>query len=181
MEHELDLLESSLDLPDRTSPAVSRWSIRQQQEHAATAARMMADAIRDLNGGGGEPGGRPKLIAHLMFLTGWIPRGKGKAPETVLPGDAPDVDRIRESIADARAILREAGPPGAGNRIDHPILGRFTARQWHRFGAIHTLHHLKIVEDILGGSIRFGRVRRSQAIGRTTPGRFSDVRRRPRR
>jgi hypothetical protein len=148
MNAELDQLLQRAERPDRSAPAVSKWSIHQHLEHAALSARHIADFVRRLNGGQGEPGGRTRSVAHIVLLTGWIPRGKGQAPEFAMPGDAPDPARIRTLIEDARAILSEAGPPRGGHRLEHPLLGPFTARQWQRFGQVHTRHHLKIIRDI---------------------------------
>lgn len=88
-----------------------------------------------------------------MFLFGFIPRGKGKAPEVYFP--APDVERasVRKNIADSRSgmswVAQNIHHIGvATGRLDHPILGALNARQWLRFIRIHTAHHLRIIDDI---------------------------------
>lgn len=149
MKRELDELQSWLDKPDRHAAAVSSWSIHKQVEHTALVARQILELVEGLEAGtAGEPTGRLRWPAHLVLTLGWIPRGKGVAPPSVLPGDAPDAAAIRGILEAARSRLCTRRPPSGGNRAAHPHFGGMTARQWARFLDIHTRHHLKIIRDI---------------------------------
>ena len=149
MKSDLDELEAWLAKPDRHAAGVSSWSIHKQVEHTALVARQILELVRGLEAGAvGEPGGRIRWPAHLVLALGWIPRGKGVAPPSVLPGEAPDPTAIRSILADVRARQRTRRTPAGGNRAAHPHFGALTARQWLRFLGIHTRHHLKIIRDI---------------------------------
>jgi hypothetical protein len=141
-------IEDRITRPDRTAPAVSAWSVHRHLDHTALSALHMARLIRDLGAGRGESSGRPKLTGRVVLLTGWIPRGKGKAPDFTAPAESVDAARVREMVEEVRAILAEDGSPRGKLRAPHPLLGSFTARQWRRFLTVHTRHHLKIVRDI---------------------------------
>ena len=149
MKRKLDELETWVQRPDRHAAAVSSWSIHKQVEHTALVARQILELVEGLEAGtAGEPTGRLRWPAHAVLAMGWIPRGKGVAPSSVLPGEAPDPAAIRAILDDTRARLRTHAPARGGNRAPHPHFGGMTARQWTRFLGIHTRHHLKIIRDI---------------------------------
>ena len=84
-----------------------------------------------------------------------IPRGTAQAPTPMLPGDSPDAGTVRAALekADSRwADLDDqaAAIEASTLRLPHPVLGPLTAAEWTRLGAIHTQHHLRIVDEILG-------------------------------
>ena len=148
MKNEIDQALQYAGQPDRTAPAVSHWSIHQHLAHIALSLLRFAGAIRGINAGEGQPGGRPKTAARLILLTGKIPRGRAQSPDHVIPADAPEPARIRKLIEEARVALHAAGQPQGKNRIEHPLLGPFTAKQWLRFAEVHTRHHLAIAREI---------------------------------
>ena len=95
--------------------------------------------------------GRPSLLGRLVLLTGFIPRGKGKAPDASHPvvGSADDLAR---GVAGLRGKVEAVGTrlgevEACAGRTTHP-LGDFTPAQWLRFIDLHHLHHFKIIRDI---------------------------------
>ena len=135
---------------------VSRWSPAQHLDHVARVLERVYRGI-DVLLEDDDPrileSGRPSFAARMLLLTGWIPRGRGRAPEEVLPEPRPVRHRVRELLERVTAethayaaigdALREA--PG---RLPHPILGAFNAAEWCRFAFVHTRHHLAIVGEI---------------------------------
>lgn len=131
---------------------VSRWSIGQQIDHIL----KVLEAGQRLLGGPGErtpalPRGM-NLTGHLLLSLGWIPRGVGKSPKSVVAADdTPDdlaerTARLRKAYCDTplpEALLTDRTPI-----FPHPYFGGLTALQGLRFLAVHTHHHLKIVADI---------------------------------
>ena len=83
----------------------------------------------------------------------WIPRGRGRSPRQVLPGDRPNGDLLDE-IRRLRAAF--AGPAISSSWrfsdptpiFPHPYFGGLSAAQGIRFLGMHTHHHWKIVTDI---------------------------------
>jgi hypothetical protein len=140
--------------------SVSGWSVAQQVEHTLRAFSAMLGVVVSLAPSGSAPPqaraarARPTFAGRFVLFTGRIPRGRGRAPATLLPVEEPTQAAARELLAAARAELRRLSEaredvgrwPGA---LPHPALGLFSAAHWLRFARIHTLHHLRLVADIL--------------------------------
>ena len=91
------------------------------------------------------------LLGHAVLITGYIPRGKARAPSRVKP--------VRASVAELLAtldamdeLIGRVADPGwispKGSVIPHPYFGGMTSTQSLRFVGIHTHHHLKIVREM---------------------------------
>lgn len=139
-----------------TRPRVSSWSVAQHLEHLALSNQLMLDLIDEILAGEATIGPQgPSLIGRLVLFTGWIPRGKGKAPQAALPRGVSE-SRLLELIIDAgRRIDRLGGRldeiEHATGRRPHFAFGGLTAGQWLRVIEVHNRHHLEIIDDILSG------------------------------
>lgn len=156
----LERIAEILEWPDARLYAVvedvSRWSPAQQVQHVLLGLVAFAKTLERLERGGHEkiaPRGAPRLVGRAVLLTGWIPRGRAQAPESLVPDAIPGRAGLLEMLGDARGRWEALVPrakelrqvPGA---LPHPMLGAFTAAQWVRFARVHTDHHLAIVADI---------------------------------
>jgi hypothetical protein len=97
------------------------------------------------------------VIGRLVLLTGWIPRGRGKSPERMLPAPA-TVDDLQRRLSEMdgqieRVANRTAAVP-AFPIVRHPVFGGLTYGQALRFIAIHTHHHLKILDDARRAAVK---------------------------
>ncbi len=153
LESQIDDLESLLSEAAAVAPQVSKWSIGEHVEHCAIAlagtGERFETALR--TGPVAVPGG-PSLVGKIILWSGFIPRGKGKAPQAVLPQKI-DRHRIREALAKERQRWSDLKPDigvlqASGWRFSHPIFGPLTPLQWLRFNEIHLHHHRKVIEDI---------------------------------
>jgi hypothetical protein len=135
---------------------VSRWSPAQQVDHVLQSLDLMLGRAAALVSGTDpeiQADGRPSIAGRLVLTTGWIPRGKAEAPETVLPDPRPVRHRLREAHHAACETVRDLASDAsrvkaASGTLAHPLLGAFSARAWVRFADVHTRHHLRIVADI---------------------------------
>lgn len=150
---QLKELQSLIPLADLVAPEVSHWSVGEHLEHCALAVNRTAQGfeIALMTGPQAVPGG-PSLAAKIILWTGFIPRGKGKAPKAVEPKKL-DADALHTALEKERNKLRELKPkiPGliaAGWKLPHPIFGPLTPLQWLRFTEIHIRHHVKVIDDI---------------------------------
>jgi len=156
----LDETAAVLGWPDeRLYPrveAVSAWSPAQHVDHILRALDVLwgrAEALAEGRSDEIRTRGGPGLLARVVLLAGWIPRGRGRAPETVLPDPRPVRHRLREALRDAtrRAEglrIRADAFARAPGVLPHPQLGDFDAKRWIRFADVHTRHHLAIIADI---------------------------------
>lgn len=135
--------------------SVSRWSVQQQLEHLLLTDRVILAWLRAVAKGmmaSDGPGG-PTWRGHLVIGTGFIPRGKGRAPDVTRP-DGMELPAIQSGFAEVRDeaesladLLSTLAADSCTRR--HPALGYFTPSQWLRFAMVHHRHHRKIIRDIL--------------------------------
>lgn len=169
------LVASSREVAAKVQPTLSGWSIAQHADHIARATHHNLRAARRLldlgsptaPGQSGTPPaaarptasvlvtGRPTRMGRWILWCGRIPRGRAQAPAAVTPAELPSVLALEEAFATLLATTEALRPRAACldtqlQRIAHPVLGPFTARQWLRFAAIHARHHLAIALEIRG-------------------------------
>lgn len=156
---ELDRIEGQLDrigalaasdaLQERAA-RVSGWSVAEQLDHVTL---VLASGTALLESPGEPPERGINLLGRTLLALGWLPRGVAKSPKGVRPAGA-DAGEIHERIEQIRSRLGQL----RGRRelleqrrplFRHPYFGGLTPRQGVRFLAVHTHHHLKIVDDIL--------------------------------
>jgi len=138
----------------RRAQRVSAWSVAQQLDHIARTTQAMAAAIEQALQPHAPSDGRPSLVGRAVLLTGWIPRGAGKAPEGTQPETA-SREELSRLLAQSRRALERLEPrlpeiDDARGRVNHFAFGDLTARHWLSVIRIHTRHHLKIIRDIQG-------------------------------
>ena len=132
---------------------VSRWSVADHLDHLALANQAMVRAIdHALEQGDDDARGGPTFIGRCVMLTGWIPRGKGKAPDFARP-QLETSDELRRTLSEARAALgsleeRLLQIEAARGCSNHFAFGDLTPSQWLKVIEIHTRHHLKIIDAI---------------------------------
>ena len=83
-----------------------------------------------------------------VFLTGKFPRGRAKAPASVLPVDNITQESLMDSIARAKNAVIELGDCTKNQYFLHPIFGNLNKTETIPFLAIHTKHHLRIIQDM---------------------------------
>ena len=134
-------------------PAVSEWSVGLHVEHLWKAEHGILGWIeRALDDPEAFPaGGGPSRTGMAVLVSGWIPRGRAKAPERSLPDTVGDdlADRL-DTLADSLETLhpRLTELHACPSTYEHPLLGHFTPAQWLRFLDVHHRHHEKIIRDI---------------------------------
>ncbi len=147
------------------APEVSAWSVGRHLEHLLLSDRRIVGWLEGVGGGGGsgkrdrdaDPGRRgPTLAGRLVLLTGFIPRGRGQAPDFTMPADM-SRDALENGFRAMRARVASLEPrldalAASRATLPHPSLGLFTAPRWLRFAAVHHAHHEKIIRSILGAS-----------------------------
>ncbi len=146
----MDRVRAFLERAQSAAPGVSAWSVGQHIEHSSKAVIYITGALRE-----SQPPAPPakwSLIRWIVLTTGYIPRGRAKAPAAVTPDGQPSeadllalLARMEEGVAATRQL-----DPGAW--FAHFALGIFRRDQALRFIDVHTRHHLKIMRDIVAAS-----------------------------
>lgn len=142
--------EADGDLASRPVPR-SAWCAAEHFDHTIKVAHSILTLLAK-PGIAAAPTGI-NLIGRVVLAVGWIPRGRGKSPER-LRGAAVTMAELEANLAGLEAVIETvAGRTDAPSHIPivrHPLFGGLTHNQALRFVAIHTDHHLKIVETCLG-------------------------------
>ena len=129
----------------------SRWCTAEHVDHMVKVSSSIVKVLSDGNARTIEKKLSP--IGRAILLFGWIPRGKGQAPER-LRGARVAPDALTRSIDDLERLVANFPTSDverrAGERlVPHPRFGGLTPVQAVRFAAIHNAHHFKIVRDVL--------------------------------
>jgi len=155
---EIDRAASHSHDPDvcaRRHDPTSAWSVQQQLEHLLLVDRRILAWLHAVaKGMMASDGSRgATLRGHLVIRTGFIPRGKARAPDVARPDDL-ELPAIQSGFAEVRdeaAALADLLPTIAADPCTrkHHVLGYLTPQQWLRFAYVHHHHHNKIIRDIL--------------------------------
>ncbi len=89
--------------------------------------------------------------ARVYFLTkGSFPRGKAKAPKSVMNNEKILIDDVLAQLITAKLLVSELNSLHPKSHFKHPFFGLLDVRTTNRFLKVHTNHHLKIIDDIVG-------------------------------
>ena len=137
-------------------PAISKWSTATQIEHVLLANQMVTRGLLALAAGKfeGAKAGDMNRLGRLLLGRGIIPRGKAQTPDLFSPSPESDIATIVDmsatvsrNISLLKGHLQFISEMSEG--FEHPFFGVLPAPVWIRFIHVHTLHHLKIVREIL--------------------------------
>ena len=89
------------------------------------------------------------FMGHIIFALKYIPRGKAKAPQHVMPSEIILIGDIKTQLAEAKQHNETINSLDHNAYFKHPIFGNVNKPRVVRFLDAHTNHHLKIVRSIL--------------------------------
>ena len=150
------LAQPAADL-ERIAEGVSGWSALEHLAHIALANELTFRNVANLVNEKGAlivAEGEPSEDARAVLTAGSLPRGHAEAPRMVRPPRPVQRELLEQWIGDNLRDLdameeREDRIAGAPGFIPHQLLGPLSALAWLRFGAVHTLHHAAIIDDVL--------------------------------
>ncbi len=143
---------------DLLQPVISSWSVGDHLEHLVLADTGILKWLhRAARGKESDSAGRPSKVGYFILTSGYVPRGKGKAPERTKPGGL-DYDAVLDGFRRVRQLADELQQRTndlrhTRARWRHPVLGFLGSYQWVRFAHVHHRHHRKIMADIMRQSV----------------------------
>jgi hypothetical protein len=143
----LNDLEGKIDSKDSINPSVSKSDVSWHIAHSLKVISAIVETVKISNPQ--EYQWRFNLSRSLISVLGFIPRGKGKAPKAVVPTDVQTSAQLREALQTVRLMLLELEHLDAKCHFMHPYFGQLNLKQTQKFLALHTKHHLKIIDDII--------------------------------
>ena len=151
LQAQLKELESSIAVYKVLNPAVSGSDVGWHIEHSLLTINAIIGALLKSDPKTYKP--RFKWSKIFILTTGFIPRGRGKAPKVVEPG-VYNEHTLPEHLNSTMANLKHLIDMDASRYFDHPYFGNLQVADTNRFLEIHTSHHLKIIRDIVKTGIK---------------------------
>lgn len=145
----IDRLESKIPRRDCSLPDVSKVDVAWHLDHSLKVVNSIHGELSVSDPQNYRPNFNPLRI--LVFTTGKLARGKGKAPDFTKPPATIRTEDIRSQLDTARQNLSAIPQMAERSHFRHPAFGVLHRDRAIRFLAIHTQHHLSIVDDILAG------------------------------
>jgi hypothetical protein len=142
----LKQLESYLELHQKLNDSISGETIGWHIAHSCMVINTITNAIVHSNPAKAKP--VFNATYYWFLLTNYIPRGKAKAPNIVIPEKTITKAEIIKQIELAKANLQILASTQKQKYFTHPIFGDLNVPKTLRFFIVHTNHHLKIIRDI---------------------------------
>ena len=143
----INALENKLPFAEQKKESVSLVTVGWHIEHSLMALIKMVSAVEHSNPA--DYKGKFNLKRSIVLTLGKIPSGKAKAPEAVKPGEEINMANITGLLAKAKQKAELFEKLSADKFFTHPVFGDVRIKQARRVIAIHTQHHIKIINDIL--------------------------------
>jgi hypothetical protein len=144
----LDQLSLYINSAGESNPKVSKRGVDWHLNHTIKSMNSICIALMESNPENYRP--RFSLVKSFILLTGYIPRGRGKSPKPFDNKENTPSDRLREMLVEAEKNYDAIDGLPANSHFFHPYFGHLNLKQAKKFIRIHSVHHLKIIRDIIG-------------------------------
>lgn len=149
LNHLLDQLERNIEYHNAINANVSQRDVSWHMAHSLKVLAKVIEAVKNSNPEAYQ--WKFNFYRSLTYTLGFFPRGKGRAPKSVLPEDNISKTMLLDEFNTVRKLILELETQEAKSNFMHPYFGQLNLKQTKKFLALHTKHHLKIIEDILKG------------------------------
>jgi hypothetical protein len=144
----LNQLESDISSFDKVNLAVSSGSLGWHIEHSLKTIDQIVTACKNSNPSNYQ--WRFNFNRFLILtLAKKIPRGKAKAPKIVRPEGEISSETLGLSLSKVKENLMDWKDLDKNTHFPHPLFGILNKKETANFLALHTKHHLMIIDDIL--------------------------------
>ena len=140
-------LETKLPFIEQKKETVSQVTVGWHLEHSLLALVKMITAIEHSNPA--DYKWKFNLKRSVVLMLGKIPRGKAKVPDSAKPGEEISEATITPLIEKARQKVELLEKLNKDKFFKHPVFGDVQVKQARRIIAIHTHHHIKIINDVI--------------------------------
>lgn len=147
MDSGLTALKSFVPSAEVLAPDVSQWSVGMHIQHCCLAMTVVCRSL--VASAPPPPRARFNLVTSLVFLTGRVPRGRGKSPEPAIPREEVQVDELGPMLDESERWLEQARQASPDQWYRHFAFGVLDRDRTLKFIGIHNRHHARIVQDIL--------------------------------
>lgn len=143
----LDVLKSFVPRADVVAPDVSKWSVGMHVQHCCLATIAVCESL--VASEPPVPRSSFSLVTSAIFLTGRIPRGRGKSPEQAIPREEIWTNEMEGLLLESERRIEEARQVSRDHWYRHFAFGVLDRDRTLKFLGIHNRHHARIVQDIM--------------------------------
>jgi hypothetical protein len=147
LKHLIDELCTHTNQLERSDKNVSASPVGWHIQHTLMATNRIITAIQK-----SDPAEYKRsfnLKRTFVLTMNKMPRGKAKAPDTVLPQGDITENGIREYAVKVYQKIESLNTLLPNNFFPHPYFGKLNLKPSLKVLVIHTQHHLNIINDIL--------------------------------
>lgn len=141
------VVEEKIPHHEKLNTTVSASSAGWQIEHILLTIKIILEGLKKSNPQ--DYKWKFNIPRVIVFSTKKIPRGRAKAPSIVRP-EKYDEATIQHHLQKIKDALQNTQELHEKQFISHPFFGHLRLKKTITFLEIHTMHHLKIIEDIIG-------------------------------
>lgn len=142
----LEELASYIPSMEKRNEGISASTVGWQIEHSLMTIRFVVKGF--LASDPSQFASKFNLTKTLILWTGKMPRGKARAPKYVLPDEFSE-ESLTKHILKTNETLAQVENAHPKQFVEHPYFGKINKKETMRFLEIHTLHHIKIIRDII--------------------------------
>lgn len=143
----LNELEHKIARKDAVNTEISQSDVSWHIAHSLKVIGIIIKALKSSDPN--EYRWQFNWIRSLVFTFNTIPRGKGKAPKSVIPEDNKSASELHQELEAIRTLTHTLENLSSKSHFKHPYFGPLHLKQTKKFLVLHTKHHLKIIDDIL--------------------------------
>lgn len=140
-------LENAILFIEKKNTNVSQVAVGWHIEHSLLALVKMISATEQSNSSDFKKTFNWKR--SLVLAMGKIPRGKARVPGSVKPGDEICEATIKSLLEKAKQKAELFETLNKDKYFTHPVFGDVKVNKARRVIAIHTIHHIKIINEII--------------------------------
>lgn len=140
-------IEKSIPFFEKKHINSSSVNVAWHLDHSLKVINTVSDALMQSKPENYKP--TFSFIKSYIFLTKKIPRGKARAPKNVVSTSEISTKNLEIQLESAKLNLQKINKLPSKSHFPHPYFGMLPLNKSLRFLAIHTNHHLKIVEEII--------------------------------
>jgi hypothetical protein len=146
LQTEMDALKTMMPFSNLLNKSISLTGIDWHLDHSLKVIIGVCTALQNSN---------PQdykwsfnLTKLLIFTAKTIPRGKVKAPKSVVATEKIAINLLETEYNDAIELLQNVKNLPEKSNFKHPYFGVLKRNETMTFLKIHTKHHLKIMKEI---------------------------------
>lgn len=143
----IDVIEKSIPFFEKKHINSSSVNVAWHLDHSLKVINSVSNALIQSKPENYKP--TFSFLKSYIFLTKKIPRGKARAPKNVVSTSEISPKNLEMQLERAKFNLQEIKKLPSKSHFPHPLFGMLPLKKSLIFLAIHTNHHLKIVEEII--------------------------------